>query len=96
MQRPPVASYQRADPVRRRLCFLLPDGARWHTATMAQTPDDKQPEPRRRGRAGEVSGDATLAARGAFARAGFSDPTLVLRWSEIAGPDTARLAARSS
>jgi hypothetical protein len=28
----------------------------------------------------------------AFARAGFSDPTLVLRWSEIAGPEVARLA----
>jgi hypothetical protein len=25
-------------------------------------------------------------------RAGFSDPTLVLRWSEIAGPEVARLA----
>jgi len=28
----------------------------------------------------------------AFARAGFSDPTLVLRWTEIAGPEVARLA----
>lgn len=59
---------------------------------MAQTPEDKQPAPQRRNRAGEVGGDATLAARTAFARAGFSDPALVLRWSEIAGPDTARLA----
>ena len=32
------------------------------------------------------------AAGAAFARAGFTDPTLVLRWSEIAGPEVARLA----
>ena len=59
---------------------------------MAQPPDDKQPEPQRRGRAGVVAGDATLAARAAFTRAGFADPTLVLRWAEIAGAQTARLA----
>jgi len=28
----------------------------------------------------------------AFVRAGFTDPALVLRWNEIAGPDVARLA----
>jgi hypothetical protein len=28
----------------------------------------------------------------AFLRAGFTDPSLVLRWSEIAGPEVARLA----
>ena len=33
-----------------------------------------------------------LAGAAAFARAGFSDPTLVLRWAEIAGADTARIA----
>ena len=27
-----------------------------------------------------------------FLRAGFSDPTLVLRWQDIAGPEVARLA----
>ncbi|HXC56411.1 MAG TPA: DciA family protein [Rhizomicrobium sp.] len=61
---------------------------------MPQPPKDKQPEPppQRRNWAGTVSGDATLAARTAFARAGFADPTLVLRWSEIAGAETARLA----
>jgi hypothetical protein len=61
---------------------------------MAQPDDDKQQEhvPQRRGRPGVVGGDATLAARSAFARAGFTDPTLVLRWSEIAGVQTARLA----
>jgi hypothetical protein len=61
---------------------------------MAQTPMDKQPEepPKRRARAEVVGRDASLAARTAFARAGFSDPTLILRWPDIAGPDTARLA----
>ena len=61
---------------------------------MAQDKPEKQqdPPPKRRGWIGEVGGDATLAARTAFARAGFSDPSLVLRWSEIAGSETARLA----
>jgi hypothetical protein len=60
---------------------------------MAQPPDDKQePPPQRRNRADAVNRDATIAARTAFARAGFADPTLVLRWVEIAGPATARLA----
>jgi hypothetical protein len=59
---------------------------------MAQSKPDEQPEPQRRGRAGAVGGDATLAARSAFARAGFSDPSLILRWPEIAGAETARLA----
>ena len=39
-----------------------------------------------------IGGDAKAAAAAAFVRAGFSDPTLVLRWSEIAGPEVARLA----
>ena len=60
---------------------------------MGQENSEKQPEPpRRRGRAGEVGGDATFAAKTAFARAGFTDPSLVLHWSEIAGAQTARLA----
>lgn len=84
-------------PIQQLLCvngvrLLLLLGAGWHTASMTQAPDDKQPPPQRRGRAGEVSGDATLAARTAFARAGFADPTLVLRWAQIAGAETARLA----
>jgi hypothetical protein len=60
---------------------------------MAQSTKDKQPEepPRRRARADIVGRDASLAARAAFVRAGFSDPTLILRWREIAGADTARL-----
>lgn len=61
---------------------------------MAQTSKDRQPEepPKRRARAEPVGRDTSLAARAAFARAGFSDPTLILRWADIAGPDTARLA----
>lgn len=37
------------------------------------------------GRAGELGAQA-------FARAGFRDPALVLRWSEIVGPEVARFA----
>ena len=39
-----------------------------------------------------VSETAMNEADGAFARAGFADPTLVLRWAQIAGPAVARLA----
>jgi hypothetical protein len=39
-----------------------------------------------------ISAEARASATAAFVRAGFSDPTLVLRWSEIAGPEVARLA----
>lgn len=54
---------------------------------------DKPPEPpRRRNWAGAIASDARANAQTAFARAGFADPTLVLRWEEIAGPETARLA----
>jgi hypothetical protein len=46
----------------------------------------------RRGRPGAAGADAAGAAEPAFARAGFFDPRLVLNWSEIAGPETARLS----
>jgi hypothetical protein len=61
---------------------------------MAQEKSDKQPEPlpQRRNWSAPVGKDATLAARTAFVRAGFADPALVLRWTEIAGAETARLA----
>ena len=61
---------------------------------MAQPTKDKQPEPppKRRNWIGEIGGDVSLNARTAFARAGFADPTLVLRWAEIAGAQTARIA----
>ena len=39
-----------------------------------------------------IGADAGTVAGAAFARAGFSDPSLVLRWNEIAGPEVARLA----
>ncbi len=59
---------------------------------MAQTPKETQAPPQRHNRATAVAGDARINAAAAFARAGFSDPTLVLRWREIAGPEVARLA----
>ena len=60
---------------------------------MARSPKETQELPiTRRGRILPVSGDAGLTAGLAFARAGFTDPTLVLRWREIAGPEVARLA----
>ena len=40
-----------------------------------------------------AAGEGVLGeAAPGFARAGFTDPTLVLRWSEIVGPEVARLA----
>src|SRR5882672_10498754 len=46
----------------------------------------------RRGRAGAAGRDALNHASAALAKAGFSDPTLVLNWREIAGADIARIA----
>jgi hypothetical protein len=62
---------------------------------MAQTANDKQPSddpPARRGWVVPLGAEASVASASAFVRAGFSDPTLVLRWNEIAGEETARLA----
>lgn len=60
---------------------------------MARTPKETQEAPFvRRGRAQAVSGDAGSVASAAFSRAGFNDPTLILRWEEIAGPEVARIA----
>jgi hypothetical protein len=60
---------------------------------MARTAKPAQDAPlQRHNRATVIGGDAKAAAAIAFVRAGFSDPTLVLRWSEIAGPEVARLA----
>jgi hypothetical protein len=57
---------------------------------MARTPEETQPHRNNWSRV--IGADAGSVAGIAFARAGFADPTLVLRWSEIAGPEVARLA----
>ena len=60
---------------------------------MARTPKAAQDAPpQRHNRATAIGADARISAATAFVRAGFSDPTLVLRWNEIAGPEVARLA----
>lgn len=61
---------------------------------MARTREPAQPEapPQRHGRPTPVGADTGFAGAAAFARAGFRDPSLVLRWNEIAGPEVARLA----
>jgi hypothetical protein len=51
----------------------------------------EEPPPRRNW-ADAIARDVTLAASGTFARAGFRDPTLILRWEEIAGAEVARIA----
>jgi hypothetical protein len=60
---------------------------------MARSPKETQEEPpQRHNRPTAIGTDARSAAMAAFARAGFSEPALVLRWREIAGPEVARLA----
>jgi len=54
--------------------------------------ETQEAAPVRRNRALAVGGDAGSVAGAAFLRAGFNDPTLILRWQEIAGPKVARLA----
>jgi hypothetical protein len=46
----------------------------------------------RRGRAAAIAPDASAVAATAFARAGFPDATLVLRWTEIVGAQVADVA----
>jgi hypothetical protein len=58
---------------------------------MPKPPSPDTP-PERRKWVGPVSSDAPVLGAAAFARAGFSDPTLVLHWEKIAGPEVARLA----
>ena len=60
---------------------------------MARTTEPAQEAPpQRHGRTIAVGADAPVASAAAFARAGFRDPSLVLRWNEIAGPEVARIA----
>jgi hypothetical protein len=55
------------------------------------TTPPKETQPSRRGRPAAVGRDAGGAAAGTFAKMGFADPALVLRWREIAGAEVARL-----
>ncbi|HEY3638322.1 MAG TPA: DUF721 domain-containing protein [Rhizomicrobium sp.] len=58
-----------------------------------QLPDSTTADaPQRRARIAAIAADATELGRAAFDRAGFRDPTLVLRWREIAGSDVANIA----
>lgn len=61
---------------------------------MTQSDKNKQPgePPPRRNWAGPVSRDAQSTGGSAFSRAGFSDPSLILRWEDIAGSEIARIA----
>jgi hypothetical protein len=60
---------------------------------MAESDRDRQPAcAPRRGRTTPLGTETGTLGQSAFARAGFSDPTLVLRWEEIAGAETASLA----
>lgn len=59
---------------------------------MAQPDKTNDPPPPRRNRVEPVGREANAAALAAFTRAGFRDPTLILRWEEIAGAEVARLA----
>jgi hypothetical protein len=62
---------------------------------MAETRKDRQPPdtpPPRRGWSTPLGTEAGLTGQAAFVRAGFTDPTLLLRWEEIAGTETAALA----
>lgn len=55
------------------------------------TTPPKETQPSRRGRVAPISGDAGATAASAFLRMGFTDPSLVLHWREIAGPEVAQL-----
>lgn len=61
---------------------------------MTQSRNDQQADtpPARHNRTEIVGHDATRVASSAFARAGFADPTLVLRWPDIVGTEVARIA----
>jgi hypothetical protein len=61
-----------------------------HNRPMTRSGQDEQPK--RRNWVAPLAPDAAAAGQTAFVRAGFSDPSLVLHWDEIAGSETARLA----
>lgn len=55
-------------------------------------PTRQETAPERRNRVHPVGAEARIVGQAAFARAGFADETLILHWSDIVGPDIARLA----
>lgn len=62
---------------------------------MKQDSKSDQPElplPPRRNRSASVGRDATQLGAGIFARAGFRNPTLVTRWTDIVGSEVARVS----
>ena len=60
---------------------------------MSQSAKPEPPqEVKRRNWAGAAGADALNHAHAALKRAGFPDPALVMRWSEIAGPGVAAVA----
>jgi hypothetical protein len=61
------------------------------SAKSKQSQEGAQPAPRH-GWARPASEIALGEAKGAFARAGFADATLLLRWADIAGAQVARIA----
>ncbi|MFL5236439.1 MAG: DUF721 domain-containing protein [Rhizomicrobium sp.] len=52
---------------------------------------ESQSPPPRRNRSESIARGASGLSQNIFARAGFRDPTLVLRWVDIVGPEVARL-----
>ncbi|MFL6688644.1 MAG: DUF721 domain-containing protein [Alphaproteobacteria bacterium] len=56
----------------------------------AKTRESQSPPPRRN-RSESIARGAVGLSQDIFARAGFRDPALVLRWADIAGPEVARL-----
>ncbi len=59
---------------------------------MARSETRKQETAEERRNRTEAISRSTGVGGAAFMRAGFADPTLVLRWPEIVGPDIARFA----
>src|SRR5271165_2711092 len=57
---------------------------------MTQSESGKQDDEIKRRNWVEPVGRATSLAATAFARAGFRDPSLVLRWAEVVGPEIAQ------
>ena len=85
-----TGSQEALETAHNRLAFSFWPGAYWHHGP--DTEGNTRSPAVRRNRALAGQWRAGSVANAAFQRAGFSDPTLVLRWQEIAGPEVARLA----